>query len=310
MTSTATTIATTTTSTTFEPMALGGPTGINLLVVSSNGTRVIELDTGVVHRVPGGDAFPPIGRAGGVLVSSGNEWQLVAPPYDHNRTVVGRNDALYASQDPSRVWEIRYGDPHIAAAEVDIFTGESGAAFSFPAGAQPVGAVDGGLVVSLYGGVYIASADGLRRIATGQAFASGGTNVLVVSCDDAGSCSPSIVDARTGRGRRIQDVAETGLNGYYQASFSPDGEELAIIPVSERGTPGKALYIIDTSSGSAHAVAGDPTSRPAGTPPAWSPDSAWVFWPGDVGIQALARGADAPVQLRVVTGFATAVAAF
>jgi hypothetical protein len=300
---TATTSApTTTTARAVTPLVLGEPTGIRLLLVGQARVEVVELDTGEVHRIAtnSGGSFP-FARAGGVVAPVGRSWKLVRPPYDQRSDdIAGDEVQLYPANDPAHVWLVPYGSQRVTATEVDLASNQRLQQIDLPVTSQVIGPAGDGLVVSLFGGVYIASADGLRRFATGQPYASVGSKVFVVGCDDVGVCTPEIVDSRTGGTVSID--AAIVRDGFYAASFSSDGSQLAILTMQYGGPgvpPNVPLVVVDTATGVTRAIDFELPMNGAGSPPSWSSDGSWLFWPASTGVLALARGSSAPVLIDV-----------
>lgn len=298
---TTSTLATTTTTSTLKPLELGVPSGVSLAVWSNGGAvAIIELDTGVVHELSrSSPGPPPIGRAGGFVVSDGRLWSFRRPPYDGPaQPIATESNFLFPSNDPSRIWSVSSFSDVATVVEVDVVSGSAVRKFDIPPAAQPIGALGDGMAVDLFGGIYLAEPGSLRRLASGRPIATGGNKVLFVGCDRAGACSTQIVDAVTGALVTLE--AAVPATGFLQASFAPDASTAALgIPSARAGTS-PDLLIVDTRTGRTRSSVGVARPTPDFAPaPVWTADGAWLFWTAGPGVYALNVATDALLPIDV-----------
>ncbi|HKY15786.1 MAG TPA: hypothetical protein VJM33_12750 [Microthrixaceae bacterium] len=254
---------------------LGEPSGLRLVAVTDNGSRVIDLDTGAVTRVD----RRVLSVADRRLVVRGDGIVAVWPhPYDgSSSTTIAEIPAdrvveqVWVVGDGTLVWLLQQGPgfgagPAPATAVLVDLAGRTLARFELPGGFSPSGAVDRGLVVSGPGGIYVLGTDGAaERISTGDVWTVADNQVLAFNCDERLECGLEVFD---GRGQRLNTGAIDPLL-FDEAVAAPDGRIAYVVhPDPNRET-------------SQVTVDGVPVFEAPGEQPplgglAWSPDGRWL----------------------------------
>ncbi|MBW3606410.1 MAG: hypothetical protein KY460_16190 [Actinobacteria bacterium] len=169
---------------------------------------------------------------------------------------------------------------------------------SIPAVAMPFVGPSGHLLVDASGAISRITADGSRALtARGEAVASNGTQLAWLQCDGDLSCDIVLgtVDAPDGVRMALEPGRRplTGVSGRPVAEFSPDGRWLALPLFDSSATgeqPAITIALIDVATGvEIHRAAG-PRANPFESPLAWSPDSRWLIFASDSGIDAWRAG--------------------
>ena len=288
-TSTSTTIATTTTATTVPGSQLGELSGISLLIATEErSVSLIDLDSGATSRALVDAGMQWVARAGGLVVSTQTSHvNFLPPPYDKVGVDLGLADGFFPSSFDDRVWLIRYAE-QITLTEVDVTGAITAGPFMVPQ-AQVAGAVNGGIVLSLHGSIYLFDRTGsARRIASGDAVAAGGDSVFAGQCDEHFACGVVLINLATGSVRAVPEVADAVTQGLAM-TFSPDGTVATVL--LSRETEPTSLVVVDLATAGVsileQAVVGfSPTT------PCFSADSQWLFFTTGLETTAYRLGTD------------------
>jgi hypothetical protein len=97
--------------------------------------------------------------------------------------------------------------------------------------------------------------------------------LAAVACDDSLNCPIEMLDLRDASSRTIPGSAR----GSSTASLAPDGAHLSQI-LDVQGSDQQALIVSDTTTGDELLHIGYAGLSYQSGPPAWSPDSQWLFW--------------------------------
>jgi hypothetical protein len=287
---------TTTTTRTFEPTIALAP-GLRLLAWPwGAGGELFDPATGTISgaAVGTGEHAWVVPRLGGVVVVSFESsvtvrWHAELRSGDAPTTRLlseGRDvSSIFPSEIASRVWMAQYIEPMTLLSEVDVTTGEEFGVTTLPAGAYPVGSIDGGLVIQGVDGLYFLrrGADRFERIVSGEYIDSSGGWLAYRACDEFLRCPISVRDLDSGTDVEMDGssgVETGGIGAFFSvARLSPDGRWLAVASGSELR---QTIVVFDVATGRAVPVADVPSTMEVQV--AWTPDSEWLLWPQSPGI--------------------------
>ena len=275
--------AATTTSSTLPPLVLGERTGVKLLVLTGRRSVLVDLDTGTSADDPPKLSGFVLARAGGVILQDqGPGASFLAAPYDGALVSVSAipTGEVLASAAEDRVWLVGPSGPPLGVAEVAT-SGEIVQTFALPGDGYPSGAVEGGLVVSAHGSIYVVRGrDDITSLGAGEVVATSPRTIAALACDASATCSLTFIDARTGRRRAVNRAGVYGGQGV----FSPDGRWLTY--VSQQPNRQATAQIVDVVNGTVRDLSTESAGF-SGAVPAFSPDSRWMFSPNRGGVEAV-----------------------
>jgi hypothetical protein len=282
---------------------LGEPSGLHLVLVTDNSSRLIDVDSGAVTRLD----VRVLGVADRHLVV--RDLGVVAvwpPPFDGTgATTIATIPAdrvveqVWVVGDGSLVWLLQHSPPFevgpapATATLVDL-GGRTLARLDLPYEFSAAGAIDRGLVVSGPGGVFVIGTDGaIERISTGVVRAVGDDRVVVYDCDERLQCGVEVLD---GRGRRV-DVGDLDLAAVDGAVAAPDGRIAAFAESSDPSGDRRQVTVDGVTM--FESVGAEPTGGLA-----WSPDGRWLAFLASHGIHLIdTLGWRAPVVLPLPSAF-------
>ena len=220
--------------------------GMALVHGLGDGLTIVDLGTGAESRVPTPSAVAQLAWTGDLLLlrtawstyrpaDDGSTWQEVALEGWSSMSVRGAMIELG-----------RPGAETTGVATVD----SSGTVRTWPvelaggpAGASPIGVVEGVLVVSTIDGIFLLDQDGeAERIASGVALDVAGTNVLRHSCDEQMACALSVLDVRSGRSTTLPPLPDGRVP--YSGSVAVGGEAGSPVVVNASALSGPIAFVL------------------------------------------------------------------
>lgn len=247
---------------------LGERAGLSLVVVS-DASRILDLDTGSVRRLPR-TANVLVSSGGRLLVSTGVRAAWWPAPFDGSGAVeleVANVDQAWADADGGPLWLASSRGPDLVVSVVDT-DGALLAERVLPHTVWPFGNVDGGLVLRAPGGTFLVDVAGaVTQLSNGEPVAVGGDRVYVNRCDEELLCGFEVVDLE-GRvieeRRNVEDFAGVWNFG---AIISSTGR---IAQVIESPTSDGMVVAIDADPAFEVSVDGVNTMT-------WTPDGRWLI---------------------------------
>jgi hypothetical protein len=268
---------------------------VKLLVQAGRGAFVVDLDTGEITRPETNlDGFA-VARAGGIVLSGPGgrpSATFLAAPYDGTPVPIAPSPVgqVIASAVDDRVWMVSASGPPFEVFEVSMASEVTTPAFELPGDGYVAGAVDGGVVSAAHGSIFLVRGpDDVVPLGAGEVLGTSGRSIAAMACDDAARCSLTIIDARSGRRRKIDVTA-----GYGQAVFSPDGRRLAFLAGVGMAPP--RLMLVDVLAQTAR-DANVPTDSFNGSLPVFSADGRWLFSVNGTAIEAVRLSDGAVVEI-------------
>jgi hypothetical protein len=227
-----------------------------VLVLADQSRRwhVLDLDTGDIRDLdlPAPmdsiySAFVPV--RGGVVTSDGTDAVLVPIAGGRSPTTLARGaNSVFPAGRADRVWVAQLaeaaGEPGANLRLVDL-NGKVLARRSSDYSDYYYNASEIGPVISDGGRTFVLDGDEPRSLGIGSAVGTGGSYVLMRTCDDAIRCSMQLVDVRTGARRELAELGSgqgPPQTGYYL--FTPEGD---IVEVAQPGRVTRITWV--TSDG-------------------------------------------------------------
>lgn len=282
------------------------PDAPELAIVATDhlGVWIADVPTGHVERL----RLPQ----GGIPATAGGLWLSAHDiVFDTTSTVLRLSDGergletfatghrLIATVDSEAVWVFdERGRRSGGTASRVSLDGDVLQQVSIPAVATPLVGTSSHLLVDASGAISRIADDGTRSlIARGEAVASNGAQLAWLQCGGDLSCAVVLgtVDAPDGVRVALEPGRRplAGLSGRPVAEFSPDGRWLALPLFDASATGDQAMItvaLIDVATGvEIHRAAGA-RANPFESPLAWSPDSRWLIFASDSGIDAWRAG--------------------
>lgn len=262
---------------------LGISAGWELFASGTSGVVRIQFARGRITRT----AVPALGTAAPVRLAVGPERVLLKPDDTASGYVVPDGQParalrlgkrftgpIFPGPEPGQFW-ISTGSrlqPRLSLIGADGTP--TGVVVSYEANEfKPlVGDGRGNVLFHGIGGLYLASPDGMRKVAGGILLAVGADHLLTLRCDGSARCSRTVVNRDTGQRHVVQ--ARCPNCDYPIGAISPDGGLAAVVrPAS---TYRSSLRIIDLNTGEIRSLTQMRSPYQAGVV-AWSPDGQWLF---------------------------------
>ncbi|MGH9247417.1 MAG: hypothetical protein ACRD29_24515 [Acidimicrobiales bacterium] len=264
---------------------LDTPTGLHLLVDTNAGFRAVDLDTGIwsgrrhfdygfTGRGIEAGAIAVVQRDGGVVIAADEEVAFHEAPFDANPVPLlaggspggspdgtGTNTGTdtrairaFASDVVDRIWLVLGRGAQRVAQEVDLSGRTVTPAAPFPADAEPVTGVRGGLAIrGLDGRGYLFDRHGqVNRITDGELVGGGGDLVIERTCDDQLRCGWQGRNLRTGDQIGLDAFAGTARLIVPGNALAPGGDRLAVVAFD--GAARWELATIATATGAVDAA--------------------------------------------------------
>ena len=231
--------------------------------------------------------LPGLSSSGPVSVVVGPDRVLVKPSNSSSGYVIrdgqpprelrwdqSRAGPLFPGPKSGQVW-VTDGSPLAPVLSLRNFDGSpAGVSIEYPAGEfEPLVAdARGNVLLDGVGGIYLASPDGLRKVAEGVLLAVGPTHLLLLQCDGQAQCSKVVTNRDTGASHPVP--AKCVDCDYPIGAISPDGSMAAVVrPAS---TYRSTLRVIDLASGDVRHLT-QMRGPYYGGAVVWSPDGRWLF---------------------------------
>jgi hypothetical protein len=247
----------------------------------------LDLDQGVFREIATMSytqgELPILGDA---VVVANDTSQLLVHPEGATKQLGDPATATFSAGRPDAYWKLMYTDDLNPSTAILIVIGapEQRSVPIPPRFHAFAGDGVGGLLLSGPDNqIYRLPPDGTVPVGLGvsNVLAAANGRLAAVACDAELNCPIEIIELADGSRHSIR-----GSNrNQGAASLAPDGAHLAQI-VNTAGNERQALLVFDTTTGDTllH-VPYDGLSWQSG-PPAWSPDSQWLFWNDVSGLEA------------------------